>query len=157
MNADELVAAASATADEAVAAAAAATSLDALDAVERAALKGRLADVKKSIKDVDGTDRARVGQALSSAERAVRDAIAARHEVLALAARADAAAAERLDLTAQGTEYRRGTLHPVTQVWRELEDVFVGLGYQVFYGPEAEDDWHNFEALNFPQIGRAHV
>jgi phenylalanyl-tRNA synthetase alpha chain len=36
------------------------------------------------------------------------------------------------------------------QVWRELEDIFLGLGYRVFYGPEVEDDWHNFEALNFP-------
>ena len=38
----------------------------------------------------------------------------------------------------------------MTQVWRELEDIFVGLGYRVFGGPEVEDDWHNFEALNFP-------
>ena len=58
--------------------------------------------------------------------------------------------AERLDLTALGTTYQRGHMHPVTQVWRELEDIFCGLGYQVYYGPEAEDDWHNFEALNFP-------
>ncbi len=44
----------------------------------------------------------------------------------------------------------RGHLHLVTQVQRELEDIFVGLGYQVAEGPEVEDDWHNFEALNFP-------
>ncbi len=150
MTADELVAAATATSDEAVGAIAAAATLDDLDAIERSALKTRLADVKKGIKDVDGADRARVGQALAGAERAVREALDARRDVLAAQARSTAVAAERLDLSAQGTEYRRGTLHPVTQVWRELEDIFLGLGYQVFYGPEAEDDWHNFEALNFP-------
>ena len=150
MTADELVAAATATSDEAVGAIAAAATLDDLDAIERSALKTRLADVKKGIKDVDGADRARVGQALAGAERAVREALDARRDVLAAQARSTAVAAERLDLSAQGTEYRRGTLHPVTQVWRELEDIFLGLGYQVFYGPEAEDDWHNFEALNLP-------
>src|SRR5256884_7467112 len=44
----------------------------------------------------------------------------------------------------------RGHLHLVTQVQRELEDIFAGLGYRVAEGPEVEDDWHNFEALNIP-------
>ena len=57
---------------------------------------------------------------------------------------------DRLDLTLGGGEYRRGHLHPVTRIWRELEDVFVGLGYKVAEGPEVELDWYNFEALNFP-------
>ncbi len=57
---------------------------------------------------------------------------------------------DRLDLTIGGRGYRRGHLHPVTRIWRELEDVFVGMGYPVAEGPEVEDDWHNFEALNFP-------
>ena len=57
---------------------------------------------------------------------------------------------DRLDLTIGGGEYRRGHLHPVTRIWRELEDVFVGLGYKVAEGPEVELDWYNFEALNFP-------
>ena len=60
------------------------------------------------------------------------------------------AAGPALDLTLGGRGYHRGHLHLVTQVWRELEDIFVGLGYRVFSGPEVEDDWHNFEALNFP-------
>ena len=49
-----------------------------------------------------------------------------------------------------GAGYRRGHLHPVTRIWRELEDVFVGMGYKVAEGPEVETDWYNFEALNFP-------
>jgi phenylalanyl-tRNA synthetase alpha chain len=62
----------------------------------------------------------------------------------------DAASGPAIDLTLGGRGYHRGHLHLVTQVWRELEDIFVGLGYRVFGGPEVEDDWHNFEALNFP-------
>ena len=57
---------------------------------------------------------------------------------------------DRLDLTTGGRGYRRGHLHPVTRIWRELEDVFVGMGYKVAEGPEVESDWYNFEALNFP-------
>ena len=56
----------------------------------------------------------------------------------------------RLDLTLGGHARPRGHLHLVTQVQRELEDIFVGLGYRVAEGPEVEDDWHNFEALNIP-------
>ena len=63
---------------------------------------------------------------------------------------AAAARGERLDLTAGGHGRARGHLHLVTQVQRELEDIFVGLGYRVAEGPEVEDDWHNFEALNIP-------
>ena len=55
-----------------------------------------------------------------------------------------------LDLTLGGHGRPRGHLHLVTQCQRELEDVFVSLGYKVAEGPEVEDDWHNFEALNFP-------
>ena len=61
-----------------------------------------------------------------------------------------AATSDHLDLTLPGHEYQRGHLHPVTRIWRELEDVFVGLGYKVAEGPEVELDWYNFEALNFP-------
>jgi phenylalanyl-tRNA synthetase alpha chain len=57
---------------------------------------------------------------------------------------------DRVDLTIGGRGYRRGHLHPVTRIWRELEDVFVGMGYRVAEGPEVELDWYNFEALNFP-------
>ena len=55
-----------------------------------------------------------------------------------------------VDLTLGGRDYHRGHLHPVTRIWRELEDVFLGLGYTVAEGPEVELDWYNFEALNFP-------
>ena len=150
MNADELVTEAARLADAVRAAANNAADLAALTELERAQVKGALADIKKAIKDVAGPDKARVGQALSAADAAARSAIDARRVALASVARSVAIEAERIDLTTLATTYQRGHMHPVTQVWRELEDIFCGLGYQVYYGPEAEDDWHNFEALNFP-------
>ena len=62
--------------------------------------------------------------------------------------RPHAAPRDALDLTLGGHGRTRGHLHLVTQVQRELEDIFVGMGYRVMEGPEVEDDWHNFEALN---------
>jgi phenylalanyl-tRNA synthetase alpha chain len=56
----------------------------------------------------------------------------------------------RLDVTLPGRRPRVGSLHPVTLVMREVEEIFAGLGYSVAEGPEVEDDFHNFEALNFP-------
>jgi phenylalanyl-tRNA synthetase alpha chain len=148
-SAGELIARANAAAAEGERAVADAGDLAALGDVERTYVKGTLADIKKSIKAVDAADRARVGQALTAAERRVRAAIEVRKADIAKGAR-EAAARDRADLTALGSSYERGHLHPLTQAWRELEDIFIGLGYQVYYGREVEDDWHNFEALNFP-------
>ena len=55
---------------------------------------------------------------------------------------------ERLDLTEHAGKPRRGHAHIVTQAWERLEDVFIGLGFEIAEGPEVETDWHNFEALN---------
>jgi phenylalanyl-tRNA synthetase alpha chain len=58
--------------------------------------------------------------------------------------------AEAFDITLPGERVPRGHLHPLTQVRREVEDIFVGLGYEVVYGDEVEDTWHLFDALNMP-------
>ena len=101
--------------------------------------------------EVDGADRAAVGKAVVGRPRRARGRARERRR----GARAPTPAPrrsshDRLDLTSAGASYRRGHLHPVTRIWRELEDVFVGLGYKVAEGPEVETDWYNFEALNFP-------
>ena len=95
------------------------------------------ARVKQSIKDLPGDQKPIVGKAVSEYTAAVNAAIDDR--VAALAPAEDG-----------GHGRSRGHLHLVTQCRRELEDVFVSLGYSVAEGPEVEDDWHNFEALNFP-------
>jgi len=93
------------------------------------------------------------GRALNEATTAVADAVTARLDTLRRAERDVQLEAERLDLTevlGSTGRSRRGRSHVVTQAWQRLEDVFVGLGFQVAEGPEVETDWHNFEALNMP-------
>jgi phenylalanyl-tRNA synthetase alpha chain len=129
-----------------------ATTLDALEAAERVFLgkSSPLNEIREAIKTVEPAARADVGKAMSAARGELEGALAECRERLTGAEHAVALVRDRVDLTTGGREYRRGHLHPVTRIWRELEDVFVGLGYKVAEGPEVELDWYNFEALNFP-------
>jgi phenylalanyl-tRNA synthetase alpha chain len=90
------------------------------------------------------------GQAVNDATVAVADRLAARRRELASAERVMQLAAEHLDLTEVMSRPRRGHAHVVTQAWERLEDVFIGLGFQIAEGPDVETDWYNFEALNLP-------
>jgi phenylalanyl-tRNA synthetase alpha chain len=134
-----------------VAAATAAATLNDLDETERVYLgkRSELLEVREAIKTAPPEERSAIGRVLGDAQAAVKAAIEERRVALT-DERASEGAGPALDLTVGGRGYRRGHLHLVSQVWRELEDIFVGLGYRVFNGPEVEDDWHNFEALNFP-------
>ena len=80
----------------------------------------------------------------------VSEAVERRTAELKSAERAVQLEAERLDLTETLQGPTRGHAHLVTQAWERLEDVFIGLGFQIAEGPEVETDWYNFEALNFP-------
>jgi phenylalanyl-tRNA synthetase alpha chain len=104
--------------------------------------------VKEAIKTFDSADRPKAGAAIKEYSEAVGAVLEACKAELARGVGAEEG--ERLDLTVGGHGRTRGHLHLVTQVQRELEDIFVGLGYAVAEGPEVEDDWHNFEALNIP-------
>jgi phenylalanyl-tRNA synthetase alpha chain len=134
--------------DAARAAVGAADSVEALeDLRKRLVGKSSVASrAKQSIKDLPGDQKPIVGKAVSEFTAAVTELIDER--VRALTPAEDSGPV--LDLTLGGHGRRRGHLHLVTQCRRELEDVFVGLGYAVAEGPEVEDDWHNFQALNFP-------
>jgi phenylalanyl-tRNA synthetase alpha chain len=123
-----------------------------LDALERELLGKRspVSDVNEAIKGLEPAERPLAGQAVGAYRAAVTELVAARRDELAGAEAAAAAERDRLDLTAGSHGRRRGHLHLVTQVQRELEEIFVGLGYRIAEGPEVEDDWHNFEALNIP-------
>jgi phenylalanyl-tRNA synthetase alpha chain len=127
----------------------AAATLDDLVAAERA-LTGRgspMARANEAIKDLDAAERPAAGTAVGAFKARVAARVGAKREEI----EADAAASapqDALDLTLGGHGRARGHLHLVTQVQRELEDIFVGMGYTVMEGPEVEDDWHNFEALN---------
>jgi phenylalanyl-tRNA synthetase alpha chain len=152
MTADELVARATGAVRDGIAAFDAASTLDELAEAERRFLgkSSPLNEVREAIKSVDGADRATVGKAVSAARAELEAAHSTRVTALTTAAATTASTRERLDLTLPAHDYTRGHLHPVTRIWRELEDVFVGMGYKVADGPEVELDWYNFEALNFP-------
>ncbi len=138
---------------EAVAAAQAADSLDALAELERQALgkKGFFSEAKKGMGALAPEDRKDAGMAINSAKGEVDAAIATRRSELAAAERATQLEAERLDLTEVPVSAEAGHAHIVTQTWEALEDIFVGMGFRVAEGPQAETDWHNFDALNIPK------
>lgn len=112
--------------------------------------KGPFATLKAGLGKLDADQRRSVGQALNAATADIQDRLNQRRAVLRAAERAVQLESERLDLTESFARPRRGHAHVVTQAWERLEDVFVGLGFQVAEGPEVETDWHNFEALNLP-------
>ncbi len=130
----------------------AATSIDDLEEVSRRFLGKRspASVANEAIKGLSADERPAAGQAVGAYRAAVTEMIDARRGALQGAAEAAGAEDERLDLTLGGHGQVRGHLHLITQIQRELEDIFVGLGYRVAEGPEVEDDWHNFEALNIP-------
>ena len=95
-------------------------------------------------------EKREVGRILNEAVAGAQAAADARRAELATAERAAQLAAERIDLTEVTARPTRGHAHLVTQAWERLEDVFIGLGFQVAEGPEVETDFYNFEALNMP-------
>jgi phenylalanyl-tRNA synthetase alpha chain len=136
--------------EEARTAAAGAPDADALDAVERqfGGKRSVVSEVNESIKGLPAEERPALGKAVGAYKAQLAEIIESRRA--ALSAEAGSAPGDQIDLTLGGHLPPRGHLHLVTQIQRELEDIFVGLGYRVAEGPEVEDDWHNFEALNIP-------
>jgi phenylalanyl-tRNA synthetase alpha chain len=131
---------------------AAAASLDELTALETELLGRRsaLATRKAGLGALPPDERREAGRALNEARERLTAALAERRTALAAEDRRARLEAERLDLTEVVPRYHPGHRHLVTQTIERLEDVFVGMGYTVAEGPEAETDWYNFEALNMP-------
>jgi phenylalanyl-tRNA synthetase alpha chain len=136
---------------------AAALSTEALSQVETELLGKRsvLTRAHRTLGGLDPEARKEAGRRLHEVRSRLEARLAARRSELAEAERAEALRADRLDLTEviPGrvlSPPARGHLHLVTQARAELEDVFVGMGFTVAEGPEAETDWYNFEALNMP-------
>jgi phenylalanyl-tRNA synthetase alpha chain len=129
---------------------AAVDSVDELDALARHLTGRRSAagSVTEAIKTMSVDERPAAGQAVGSFRSEIIELVEVRRAELTTAGAP--ATVDTIDLTLGSHGRARGHLHLVTQVQRELEDIFVGLGYRVAEGPEVEDDWHNFEALNIP-------
>jgi phenylalanyl-tRNA synthetase alpha chain len=107
---------------------------------------GSLTAVLKSLADLTPDDKRRVGREANDLRRAVELALDDREARLAAAA----APAGAIDVTLPGRVPRVGRRHPLTEVRERIETIFSAMGYRVVSGPELEDDWHNFEALNMP-------
>jgi phenylalanyl-tRNA synthetase alpha chain len=130
----------------------AADDLDALEEV-RVRFMGRkaaLALLLRSIPELSPEERKVVGRFGNLVKRELETAFASRHEALQAQELVHGLEKDRVDVTLPGRVLPRGHLHLITQTQREIEDIFIGLGYEVAEGPEAETDYYNFEALNHP-------
>ncbi|MEO9462038.1 MAG: phenylalanine--tRNA ligase subunit alpha [Marinomonas sp.] len=142
--------------DQKTAALAAINAAETLDALEeqRVAALGKKGWVSLALKTLGGMspeERTEAAPAIQATRGEVADAIAARKAELESAALAEKLASETLDLTLPAPETKQGSVHPVSQVMDELAEIFADLGFSVATGPEIEDDWHNFTALNMDE------
>jgi phenylalanyl-tRNA synthetase alpha chain len=112
--------------------------------------QGILRALLEGIKSVPPERRRARGEAVNRLKQQVEARLGELDERLAAAERQAALARAEVDVTLPGRRPRTGSLHPVTLVLREMEEIFAELGFSVAEGPEVEDDYHNFQALNFP-------
>lgn len=113
--------------------------------------KGLLTDYLKQLGSLPPEERPKVGQAVNQAKQLLQGRIEARKAELEAARLEARLAAEALDVTLLGRGQRPGGLHPVTRTLERIERLFAEIGFEVAEGPEIEDDFHNFEALNIPE------
>ncbi|WP_394730135.1 phenylalanine--tRNA ligase subunit alpha [Altererythrobacter sp. GH1-8] len=132
---------------------AAAETLETLEEQRVAALgkKGWVSLALKTLGAMSPEERAEAAPAIQAARGAIADALEAKREALESAALEAQLASETLDMTLPAVEAPRGSVHPVSQVMDELSEIFADLGFAVATGPEIEDDWHNFTALNMDE------
>ena len=112
--------------------------------------KGEITALLKSLGGMEHEERKAFGQAVNLAKVQVADAVTARKQVLEESALNKRLASEKIDVTLPGRGQQRGGLHPVTHTLQRMTDIFSRLGYDIATGPEVEDDYYNFESLNFP-------
>ncbi len=131
---------------------AAAETPDALEAL-RVALLGKSGSITAQLKALGALpadQRKAAGEAINRARDAIGDALSARKIAIDDAVLDARLAGETIDVTLPGRDAARGGLHPVSRTLERISEIFGRLGYELADGPEIEDDWHNFEALNFP-------
>ncbi|TAM96103.1 MAG: phenylalanine--tRNA ligase subunit alpha, partial [Rhodanobacteraceae bacterium] len=121
--------------------------------VQRVALLGKNGAITvelKALGKLPPDERKTRGAQINGYKQMLTVALASRHNELTRKELERRLATENVDVTQPGRNGRRGTIHPLTRTRERVEAIFAQLGYSVAEGPEIEDDWHNFEALNFP-------
>jgi phenylalanyl-tRNA synthetase alpha chain len=112
--------------------------------------KSTLNGMMKKIGTLPPEQRPEFGQKVNKAKKRVEKLLEGQAEKVKEAAYRKAVTQEAIDLTMPGRKTNFGSLHPITKVWRELEDIFMSLGFEVAEGNDIEDEFHNFDALNTP-------
>lgn len=140
-------------AGKALGAIAAADSSQGLDdvRVEYLGKKGLVTQHMKSLGKLSAEERPKAGQLINEVKQRIQESLENKKSALTSAALDSRLAAEKLDVTLPGRGQSVGGLHPVTRTMERIEDLFIQLGFDVAEGPEIEDDYHNFEALNIPE------
>jgi len=152
MDPDEMLRALDAEHSRGLESLSAASTVDELDAAQVAVLGRRsaFAQLQRSLGALDEADRRTVGARVNAIRAELEAILDQRRAALRDEADASLLEADRIDLTLPGRRPRPGSLHPLTLVERHVIGVFTSMGFRVVDGPEIEDDWHNFEALNIP-------
>jgi len=142
-----------ATGEQALARIAQASELDALEQlrVEFLGKQGSISGPLKTLGGMSADERQAIGPQIHALRESVSAALTVRKQALEDAALAQQLSRDTLDLTLPARETPRGSIHPVSQVMDELAEIFADMGFAVATGPEIEDDWHNFTALNIPE------
>ncbi len=125
---------------------------DALEQLRVALLgkKGTVTGQLKQVASLPAEERREFGQAVNALKNELSERIRVRAESLAAEAIEARLEKERIDVTLPGRQSSRGSLHPVTRTVERMREIFASLGFDSAEGPEIEDDFHNFEALNIP-------
>lgn len=112
--------------------------------------KGEITSLLKSMKDLAPEDRPKAGQMVNEARAKIEEKLTIRKKEFEQTMLEEKLAGETIDVTLPGKRLARGHRHPNTITLEEVEDIFIGMGYEVVEGPEIEKDYYNFEALNIP-------
>ena len=112
--------------------------------------KGVLTEQLKQLGSLPADERKTVGQEINKAKKTLQAAIQERRELLQAEQLETQLAQERIDVTLPGRGQAHAGLHPITQILQKIENLFTQIGFEVKEGPEIEDNYHNFEALNIP-------
>ncbi len=113
--------------------------------------KGIVSQLMKKIKEIPPQERKEYGKSVNDLKSFVEKLLSERREQLEEEEKRKLYERLWVDITLPGARRKVGHNHPVMKVWREIEEIFVSMGYEVVEGPEIEDTWHNFDALNTPE------
>lgn len=112
--------------------------------------KGLITDLTKKMKEVPASEKAALGKTINEIKQTFEEAFGKKHREFEKTAIDSELDGQWLDITAPGTPQEIGHIHPLNQVWYEVEEIFQQMGFSITDGPEVESEYHNFEGLNIP-------